>query len=141
MVAPEGRRYATVHKTRQKGRVVQVEVRIVCGQEEAISAALAASPVSPMMNTAGVERHHGTDRHRHGRKSRKTLGGSKDWQRHNAVTSCTRYADNLCWPVRTRRMRGAEGQWEQRTPVMAAGLADHVWSLTEWLTFSAVQLK
>ena len=141
IVAPEGLRYATVHKTRKKGRVVHVEVRIVFGQEEAISAALAASPVSTMMNTAFVERHHGTDRHRNGRKIRKTLGFSKDWQLHNAVTYFTMYSYNFCWPVRTLRIRGAEGQWEQRTPAMAAGLADHVWSLTAWLTFPAVQLK
>ena len=121
--------------------MVHVEVRIVFGQEDAISAALAASPVSTMLNTACVERHHGTDRHRHGRKIRTTLGGSKDWQLHNAVTSFTMYSSNVCWPVRTRRSRGAEGQWEQRTPAMAAGLADHVWSLREWLTFPAVQWK
>jgi IS1 family transposase len=141
IVAPEGLRYATVHKTRKKGRVVHVEVRIVFGQEEAISAALAASPVSTMINTAFVERHHGTDRNRNGRKIRKTLGCSKDWKLHNAVTYFTMYSYNFCWPVRTLRIRGAEGQWEQRTPAMAAGLADHVWSLTEWLTFPAVQLK
>lgn len=141
IVAPEGLRYATVHKTRKKGRVVHVEVRSVFGQEEAISAALAASPVGTIINTAFVERHHGTDRNRNGRKIRKTLGVSKDWQLHNAVTYFTMYSYNFCWPVRTLRIRGAEGQWEQRTPAMAAGLADHGWSLTEWLTFPAVQLK
>ena len=140
-MAPEGRRDATVHKPRKKGRVVHVDVRIVFGQEEASSVALAASPGSPMIHPACVERHHGTDRHRHGRKLRKTLGCSQDWQRHNAVTSFTMYSSNFCWPVRTRRMRGAADQWEQRTPAMAAGLADHGWSLTAWLTFPAVQLK
>ena len=139
--APAGLQYATVHKTRHKGRIVHVEVRIVFGQEEAISAALAASPVSTMINTAFVERHHGTDRNRNGRKIRKSLGFSKDWQVHNAVTYFTMYSYNFCWPVRTLRVRKAESGWQQRTPAMAAGLADHVWSLTEWLTFSVVQLK
>jgi len=141
IVAPEGLRYATVHKTRKKGRVVNVELRSVFGAEAALQAALATSVVSTTMNTAFVERHHGTDRNRNGRKIRKTLGFSKDWQLHNAVTYFTMYSYNFCWPVRTLRIRGAEGQWEQRTPAMAAGLADHVWSLTEWLTFPAVQLK
>jgi len=140
-VAPAGLQYAPVHKTRPKGRVVHVDVRVVFGQEEAISAALAASPVSTMVNTAFVERHHGTDRNRNGRKSRKSLGFSKDWKVHNAVTFFTMYSYNFCWPVRTLRLRGAEGPWEQRTPAMAAGLTDHVWSLTEWLTFPVVQLK
>ncbi len=140
-VAPGGLQYATVHKTRHKGRVVHVEVHVVFGQEKAISAALAASPVSTMMNTAFVERHHGTDRNRNGRKIRQSLGFSKDWKIHNAVTYFTMYSYNFCWSVRTLRLRGAEGQWEQRTPAMAAGLADHLWSLAEWLTFPVVQLK
>jgi len=113
----------------------------VFGQEEAISAALAASPVSTMIHTAFVERHHGTDRNRNGRKIRKSLGFSKDWKVHNAGTYFTMYSYNFCWSVRTRRIRGAEGAWAQRTPAMAAGLADHIWSLTEWLTFPVVQLK
>src|SRR6266478_2020769 len=47
--------YATVHKTRHKGRVVHVEPRIVFGEEDAIKAALEASPVSTTINTAFVE--------------------------------------------------------------------------------------
>jgi len=31
------------------------------------------------------------------------------------------------------------GQWEQFKPAMAVDLTDHVWSLTEWLQFPAVQ--
>ena len=40
------------------------------------------------------------------------------------------------WPVRTLRVEG-EGAWQARTPAMAAGLADHVWTLREWLTYPA----
>ena len=43
------------------------------------------------------------------------------------------------WPVRTLRIRNEEEVWQPRTPVMAAGLADHVWSLEEWLAFPAFQ--
>ena len=49
------------------------------------------------------------------------------------------YSYNFCWPVRTLRRRDDEGVWRKRTPAMAAGLADHLWSLKEWLTFPAVQ--
>jgi hypothetical protein len=55
------------------------------------------------------------------------------------ITFLTFYSYNFCWPVRTLRERDSEGMWRKRTPAMAAGLADHVWSLTEWLTFPAVQ--
>ena len=35
------------------------------------------------------------------------------------------------------RQKDQQGKWQQRTPAMAAGLADHVWSLREWLTYPA----
>src|SRR5207302_708376 len=101
-VAPAGLLSATVHKTRDKGRVV--EPRMVFGEEDAVGAALAASPVSTALNTAFVARYHGTDRHRNGSKVRTTAWFSKDWQVHNAVTSFTMYSYNFCWPVRTLRV-------------------------------------
>ena len=132
-------RYATVHKTRQKGRVVKIDFRVVFGTAVAIAAALKLSKVSNKINTAFVERQNGTDRGRNGRKTRKTYCFSKDWDIHDAVTYFTMYTYNFCWPVRTLRQRGPDGQWMPRTPAMAAGLTDHVWSLWEWLTFPAVQ--
>ena len=44
----------------------------------------------------------------------------------------TRYRYNFCWPVRTFGFADGEGRWQERTPAMSAGLADHVWSLEEW---------
>ncbi len=58
---------------------------------------------------------------------------------HGAVTYFTIYTYNFCWPVRTLRQQGPDGQWLLQTPAMAAGLTDHVWSLWEWLTFPVVQ--
>jgi hypothetical protein len=31
-----------------------------------------------------------------------------------------------------------DGHYRKRTPAMAAGLTDHVWSMAEWITFPAV---
>jgi len=132
-------KYATVHKTRQKGRVVKIDFRVILGTVAAVMAALKSSLVSNQINTAFVERQNGTDRNRNGRKVRKTYCFSKDWQVHDAVTYFTMYTYNFCWPVRTLRQRGLDGQWMPRTPAMAAGLTDHVWSLREWLTFPAIQ--
>jgi hypothetical protein len=36
---------------------------------------------------------------------------------------------------------GADGRWRPRTPAMAAGLTDHVWSIREWITLPAVQRR
>ena len=132
-------RYATVHKTRRQGRVVKIDFRVVFGTVAAVAAALKLSKVSNHINTAFVERQNGTDRNRNGRKVRKTYGFSKDWDMHDAVTYFTMYTYNFCWPVRTLRQRGHDGGWMPRTPAMAAGMTDHVWPLSEWLTFPAMQ--
>jgi IS1 family transposase len=136
---PPGLNYATVHKTRDKGRVTKIDSRVIFGTVATVLAALALSTVNKAINTAFVERHNGTDRNRNGRKVRKTYCFSKDWQVHEAVTYFTMYSYNFCWPVRTLRLKGADGTWEQRTPAMTAGLTDHVWSLAEWLTYPAMQ--
>ena len=131
--------YATVHKTRNKGRVVKIDFRVIFGAVAAVMAALKLSRVSNKINTAFVERHNGTDRNRNGRKVRKTYCFSKDWDIHDGVTYFTMYRYNFCWPVRTLRQQGSDGQWLPQTPAMAAGLTDHVWPLWEWLTFPVVQ--
>ncbi len=102
-VLPKELKYATVHKHREKGRVVKVTTRVVFGTLVAVLAALALSLVSRRVSTALVERHHGSDRNRNRRKVRKTCCFSKDWRVHEAMTSFTLYSYNFCWPVRTLR--------------------------------------
>jgi IS1 family transposase len=131
---PEQLTYATVHKTRENGRVVKVEPRLVFGTQEKLAQALKQSSCSWAVNTAFVERQNGTDRNRNSRKVRQTCGFSKKWQVHEAMTYFTMYSYNFCWPVRTLREDN-----RTRTAAMAAGLADHVWPLKEWITFPAVQ--
>jgi hypothetical protein len=136
---PAELKYATVHKEREKGRVVEVLTAVVLGTWAAVAGALERSSASRTIDTSFVERHHLTDRHHNARKSRKTYRFSKDWRMHEAMTYFTKYSYNFCWTVRTLREQVDGGRYCQRTPAMAAGLADHVWSLKEWLTFPAIQ--
>ncbi len=138
-VPPPNLNYATVHKTREKGRVVKIEQRVIFGTVLTIAAALAGSSASTAVNTAFVERHNGTDRNRNARKVRKTYCFSKDWRMHEAVTYFTMYSYNFCWPVRTLRQKSADNTWIPRTPAMEAGLTNHVWTLAEWLSYPIVQ--
>jgi len=138
-LAPPELNYATVHKTREKGHVVKVQTRVIFGQEQAVRAALEASAVSRHVNTSFIERHNGTDRNRNARKVRKTYCFSKDWDVHDAVTYFTMFSYNFCWSVRTLAEPVANGRLRPRTPAMAAGLTDHLWSLREWLSFPFVQ--
>jgi IS1 family transposase len=126
-VPPECLRYATVHKTREKGRVAKVEPRAVFGA------------LPERVSTSYLERHNGTDRGRNARKARKTYRFSKEWTMHEAVSTFVHYSYNFCWPVRTLRQKDAEGRWRPRTPAMAAGLTDRVWTLADWLALPAVQ--
>src|SRR4051812_25643050 len=138
-VAPEGLTYAVVEKTREKGRVVKIATRVVFGTIAAVMAALGMSSASRAGNTSFVERQNGTDRHRNARKAREADRFSKDWRHHEAATYLSMYTYNFCWPVRTLRFKDEQGSWQSRSPAMAAGLADHVWSISEWLTLPAVR--
>jgi hypothetical protein len=137
-VLPKGLKYATVHKERENGRVVKVTTRVVFGTMAAVLIALARSSVSKVVNTAFIERHNGSDRNRNRRKVRKTCCFSKDWEVHEAMTYFTMYSYNFCWAVRTLRVEVAEDEYQQRTPAMAAGLTDHIWTIREWATYPAV---
>ena len=140
LIPEKGLKYATVHKTRNKGRVVKIDLRTVFGSKAEVQAAIEASAVSNTVNTAFIERHNGTDRNRNARKVRKSCCFSKDWDIHNAMTYFTMYSYNFCWPVRTLRVQDHNDNWHSKTPAMSAELTDHVWSLHEWLTYPAVQL-
>jgi IS1 family transposase len=136
---PEDVCYATVHKHRENGRVIAVEPKRVFGTSEGLAGALGESTVSRAVNTSFLERQNGTDRGRNARKARRTYRFSKDWQVHEAVTYLTLYSYNFCWPVRTLRVKDGDGRWRERTPAMAAGLTDHMWSWREWFRRPAVQ--
>jgi IS1 family transposase len=129
--------YATVCKKRARGRVVEVIRTVVFGTAAVLALLLARSLVSKTINTAFVERHNGTDRRQNGRKQRKTYGFSKDVKVHEAATYFIGYSYNFCWAVRTLAVKDETGQKQERTPAMAAGLTDHVWTLREWLTYPA----
>ena len=121
--------------------MVEIVTRVVFGTLAAVQAALAKSKVSRWINTSFLERQNATDRHHNARKVRKTYTFSKDWRIHEAMTYFTMYSSNFCWPVRTLKDRDEEGPWRRRTPAMAAGLADHVWTMREWITMPGVQRR
>jgi IS1 family transposase len=135
----KGLNYATVHKHRENNRVVSVEQRLVFGTQDGLDEALGRSTASFRVNTSFLERQNGSDRGRNARKARKTYRFSKDWAVHEAMTYLTMYGYNFCWPVRTLRVKDETRKWRERSPAMAAGLTDHVWTWREWFTRPAVQ--
>ncbi len=140
-IPPPGMNSATVEKRREKGRVVEIVTRVVFGTMAAIVAVLAKSKASRRRSTPSfLERQNATDRHHNARKVRKTYTFSKNWRVHEAMTYFTMYSDNFCWPVlNALAERDEKGRIQKLTPAMAAGLADHVWTMREWVTMPAVQ--
>jgi IS1 family transposase len=136
---PPGLTYAMVHKHRTGGRVTKATLETVFGSGESVAAALERSAVSRVVNTSFVERHNGTDRHRNAREARGTYRFSKDRRAHEAMTYFTMYSYNFCWPVRTLSAPDPPRAARRRTPAMAAGLTDDLWTLARWITMPARQ--
>ena len=131
MTPPAELVYATVHKQRRKGKVVGVNAELIYGTVEQLDRALAASSVSSKVNIAFVERYNGTDRHLNSRKGRKVYRFSKDPGLHQAMTHYAQTVYNFCRPNRSLGLRQADSSWQPRSPAMAQGLSDNVWSIRE----------
>jgi IS1 family transposase len=91
------------------------------------------------ITTVYIERHNLTLRQENRRLTRKTLGFSKKvdglW---NQLFLHQGYF-NFIRPHRGLRLRGSnpnpsQKKWVRRTPALAAGLTDHVWSLKEFMS-------
>jgi hypothetical protein len=130
-VPPDGLVYATIHKHRRKGRVVRVTNHRIFGSAVELDRVLAASPVSKKLNIAFVERYNGTDRHLNSRKGRKVYRFSKRPQLHEAMTFYAQVVYNFTRAHRGLQVRDADGARVRRTPAMAQGITDHVWSIKE----------
>lgn len=132
--------YAQVDKRRVGGRVVEVRRRIIFGSADDIAAILKADGCGTQINTAYVERDNLTSRQSNGRLVRKTLSHSKTQHFLRCQISLEDAIYNFVRPHSALRVelpqRGAHGRkWEQRTPAMAAGLTDHIWTLEELLSY------
>ena len=124
-----GWQYVQMVKQRENGRVVGIKVRVVFGDPVATLALLGQS-------TAYIERTHLTMRHFNGRLTRKTLAFSKKVGMYRASAAWEDLVYNLARPLKTLRVEVFDDprrRWMQRSPAMAAGLTDHIWTVKELL--------
>jgi IS1 family transposase len=135
--------YAQVIKTVRRRRLVQVSHRVVFGTRSAVQQILAAH--GWQINTAFVERVNLTIRQHVAAIGRRvtTLCQHEEGLRQQLALYQVYY--NFCLPhaslrqplpqpVHTNGM-GSAKQWRPRTPAMAVGLTDHVWTLREILLY------
>ena len=128
--AQPGWQYLQVVKQRHNGRVLGTELRVIYGDQEEVLELLGQS-------TAYIERTHLTMRHFNSRLTRKTLAFSKELAMHKAAAAWEDLVYNFARPVKTLRVEVFDDphrRWLPRTPAMAAGLTDHIWTVKELLT-------
>jgi hypothetical protein len=139
--------YAQVVKTVRRRRLVRVRHRVVFGTLEAIEQVLSAC--GWQIQTAFVERLNLDLRQRVAAVGRRvtTLCKGEDGVRHQLVLQLVLFHayHNFCRPHASLRVplaepvptngTGSAKQWRPRTPAMAAGLTDHVWTLREVLLY------
>ena len=136
-------RYAQVVKRRMKGRVVEVSYRVVYGTAEAVQSAL--EHIGWKINTAFIERLNRTLRHHVPALGRRVESLAKTAQGLRRQALLVRGYYNFCLPHSSLRVplpqpiptkgTGSPKKWQPRTPTMAAGVTDHVWSMEELLLF------
>ena len=141
-VASPDLRYAQVHKERQAGRVVKVTQSIVFGKRRTVQTQVAslkrADGSEGQINTSYIERDNLALRQELRRLARKTLGFSKNRRELQHALDFIDAHDNFVKPHGALRLKAPpEGtrSWVPRTPAMAAGISDHVWTLEELLCY------
>jgi hypothetical protein len=114
----------------ERGRLNGIKLRVRFGKKSEVIALLGKS-------TAYIERSNLTSRLFNGRQVRKTLAFSKDVAAYRAAAAWEDCYYNLARPHKSLRLPVADGspqKWLPRTPAMAAGLTDHIWTVKELLT-------
>jgi IS1 family transposase len=124
--------YATVHKTRSKGRVVKVERTCVLGNQERITARLQNSD-SNTINTSFVERLNLTLRMMNAHLSRKSLRFAKSLRWLRARFSFIDAFYNFVRPHRS-----LSSSHHPVTPAMAAKITEKPWSMDQLLSYAVV---
>ena len=131
-----GLRFALVQKTREKGRIKSVLPKVVFGTKRDIQRTLNDSPCSRVINISFVERSHLHQRLNNRRLTRKTLGFSKKLSMHQAQIWLSRGYYHFVRPHSSLKIvSNGGGRSKPRTPAMAAGVTDHIWTMKELLTF------
>ena len=128
-------KYATVHKTRDNGRVVKVERKIIFGDPRLIDQIKEASKTSGTINTSFIERANLTLRNHNRKLTRKTLCFAKIKQALVAQTNIVIAYYNFSKIHRSLTLSSSIGKRAKRTPAMAAKLIDRIWPLGEILTY------
>ena len=129
LVAPKHLFYAQVVKVRnQRGQVAEVNRRVVFGGPRRFMQQLRLRQLGTTIQTAFMERWYGTLRGLVAPLRRRTRCLSWSWGRHRGRLWLMVSLYNFVMPHNSLR----QGR-TRRTPAMAIGLTDHIWSYREYI--------
>ena len=129
LVAPKHLFYAQVVKVRnQRGQVAEVNRRVVFGGPRRFMQQLRLRQLGTTIQTAFMERWYGTLRGLVAPLRRRTRCLSWSWGRHRGRLWLMVSLYNFVMPHKSLR----QGR-TRRTPAMAIGLTDHIWSYREYI--------
>lgn len=127
---------AQVIKKHSGRRLVEVVRRVLWGSAEQVQGQLQKTGTGRQINTAYIERLNATFRACMAaltRRGRRLVRQEGVLEHGMYLVGCVY---NFCWEHRSLRLRQEQGpKWQGRTPAMAAGWTDHVWSIQELLSF------
>ncbi len=124
---------ATIIKQTKKKRVVEVTRKLSWGTLEKAEHLLTLTAGCQQFNTSLIERFNATMRERLAALTRKCRHAAQRLETLETGMYLVGSSYNFCWPhqaLSTRKHFGYEC-----TPAMAAGLTDHIWSVSELLRF------
>jgi len=132
-----------VRKTRQRGRLVQVEAQVAHGSDPRESRILSTKRVARELsrlgfsqaNTSTIERRNGTARGMDATSVRKSLAFAKTAVTRRVLGAWGVLVYNWARECRSLKQPLSQPQgrqlYERRSPAMAAGLTDRIWSVRE----------
>src|SRR5512135_1326854 len=124
---------ATVIKHTKKKRVVEVTRKITWGALEKAEHLLSMTPGCKAFNTSLIERFNATMRERLAALTRKCRHAAQRLETLETGMYLIGSTYNFCWPH--QELSNREHFGSPCTPAMAAGLTDHMWSVSELLRF------
>jgi transposase-like protein len=117
-------------------RLVGVVRRVLWGSAEQVQGQLQQTKTGQQINTSYMERLNATFRACLAaltRRGRRLVHHEEVLEQGMYLVGCVY---NFCSAHRSLRLRQEQGpKWQERTPAMAAGWTDHVWSIQELLSF------
>lgn len=134
---------AQVIKRKAKGRLVEVERRVLVGQRDEVEYQTELSGGGYTINTSYIERLNATFRQRLAILARRTRNAAKKLQRVERAMWLIGTVYNLCQPhhsLRRYNWQAHRSKWAEFTPAMASGITDHIWSLEELLWYKVAPL-